>query len=231
MVHKILNTFKVLLLLSVSLYSCTDNNYIDGGLAKGVHDCTMWEYFENQNVDWDSTMIMIEYAGMKSYFDGSGQYKEITFFGITDIAIARAMLRHNYLLDLKKQNGETIDENDYWHRVKDIPKETCVSILKKLIVPEQRIMLKNVPKGTRLKNTEGSDYIENGGKVFTSLAGELFIWMEQENYMGLQEMGEKMLFIARRLKIASNWRIASTDIQTTTGVVNAMGYEFDMENF
>ena len=79
----------VALLLLVNLYSCTDYNYIDGGLANGVHDCTMWQYFENQTVDWDSTMLMIEHAGMKSCFDGSGQYKQITFFGITDIAIAR----------------------------------------------------------------------------------------------------------------------------------------------
>lgn len=76
-------------MLLINLYSCTDFNFIDGGLANGVHDCTMWEYFKNQPVDWDSTMVMIEHAGMKSYFDGSGKYKEITFFGITDLSIIR----------------------------------------------------------------------------------------------------------------------------------------------
>lgn len=82
----IINTLKgVALLLLINLCSCTDYNYIDGGLAKGIHDCTMWEYFERQTVDWDSTRLMIEQAGMKSYFDGSRQNEQITFFGITDL--------------------------------------------------------------------------------------------------------------------------------------------------
>ena len=75
-----LNTLKGIALLAfISLCSCTKYNYIDGGVASGVHDCSMWEYFEQQTVDWDSTRIMIEHAGMKSIFDGSGQYKDITF--------------------------------------------------------------------------------------------------------------------------------------------------------
>lgn len=67
-----LNTLKGIALLAfISLCSCTKYNYIDGGVASGVHDCSMWEYFEQQTVDWDSTRIMIEHAGMKSIFDGS----------------------------------------------------------------------------------------------------------------------------------------------------------------
>lgn len=32
-------------MMIVVFYSCTKYNYIDGGIANGVHDCTMWEYF------------------------------------------------------------------------------------------------------------------------------------------------------------------------------------------
>lgn len=44
--------------------------YVDTGLANGKHDCTVWEYLHSQPDDWDSTIIMIEHAGMKEYFDG-----------------------------------------------------------------------------------------------------------------------------------------------------------------
>ena len=76
------------------LCSCEDY-YHDSGLANGEHDCTMWEYFESQPGDWDSTMIMIEHAGMKAYFDGSMKDKQVTFFGVTNLSILRFMLEHN----------------------------------------------------------------------------------------------------------------------------------------
>lgn len=229
--NRIINTIKgVALLLLVNLYSCTDHNFIDGGLANGVHDCTMWEYFENQTVDWDSTMIMIEHAGMKSYFDGTGQHKQVTFFGITDITIARFMLQHNSEIDDKKALGRPVDNEKYWHKVKDMPVDTCVAILKKLIIPEQRIMLKDVRQGNRL--IIENKYVESGGKSFTTLYGdEIFAWMVPEDYNVIQDAGLKVLRIARRLNTSSNWRIASTDIQTTTGIVHSMDYNFAMGNF
>lgn len=228
--NKIINSLKgVALLLLVNLYSCTDYNYIDGGLAKGVHDCTMWEYFENQTQDWDSTMVMIEHAGMKSYFDGSGQYKQITFFGITDITITRFMLQHNSQLDSDKEGGKPVDDA-YWYKVKDMPADSCAAILKKLIVPDQRIMLKDVPQGNRLQINH--KYIESDGKRFPTLYGdEIFTWMVPEDYEDLQDAGAKVLWIARRRNTSSNYQVASTDIQTTTGVVNSMDYNFAMGNF
>ena len=66
----------------VVLGACTDYQYVDTGLANGKHDCTVWEYLHSQPDDWDSTIIMIEHAGMKEYFDGSRQNEQITFFGL-----------------------------------------------------------------------------------------------------------------------------------------------------
>lgn len=231
MASTIINTLKgAALLLLMNLCACTDYNYIDGGTANGIHDCTMWEYFESQTFDWDSTRIMIEQAGLKSYFDGSRQNEQITFFGVTDLVIARYMLKHNQQLDEQKSKGEPVDENDYWHRVKDIPASTCKSILEKMIVP-QRFMLKDVPVGTRLKTGDGALYIEDGGKVYPALEGKLFVWMVAGDYEGVQDAGEKRLYIARQRNESDNWRIASTDIQTNTGVVHSMGYEFNIDTF
>ena len=226
-----LNTLKGIALLAfISLCSCTKYNYIDGGVASGVHDCSMWEYLEQQTVDWDSTRIMIEHAGMKSIFDGSGQYKDITFLGITDLSIVRYMLDHNAKVDYDKEHGIEVSPEDYWHRVKDIPKEQCVKVLEQLIIP-QRFMLKDIPQGTRLKTADGAEYVETGGKVFTALSGNLFIWMEPEDYAGVEDAGAKNLYIARQVNTGENWRVASTDIQTTTGVVHALGYDFKIINF
>lgn len=220
----------IVLFIGIGLSSCTKYNYIDGGVANGIHDCTMWEYFESQTVDWDSTRIMIEHAGMKSFFDGSGPHKQITFFGITDIAIARYMLKHNYDLDQRKEWGETVDESEYWNKVTDMPASMCTSILKKMIVP-QRLMLKDIPKGSREIASNGKEYIEQDGIVLSTLEGDIFAWMDPENYGEVEDVGAKVLRIARRLTTSSNWRIASTDIQTTTGVVHSMGYEFEIDNF
>ena len=214
----------------VVLGACTDYQYVDTGLANGKHDCTVWEYLHSQPDDWDSTIIMIEHAGMKSIFDGSGQYKDITFLGITDLSIVRYMLDHNAKVDYDKEHGIEVSPEDYWHRVKDIPKEQCVKVLEQLII-QQRFMLKDIPQGTRLKTADGAEYVETGGKVFTALSGNLFIWMEPEDYAGVEDAGAKNLYIARQVNTGKNWRVASTDIQTTTGVVHALGYDFKIINF
>ena len=111
--------------------SCTKYNYINGGTANGIHDCTMWEYFHTNSYDWDSTVVMIEHAGLKSLFDGTGEYKQITFFGLTSNSILRYMLENNY------------------ERVTDIPVGKCQDIIQKLVAPK-RIMLNDVPRGNRI---------------------------------------------------------------------------------
>lgn len=45
----------LLLCIGLALGSCTKWNYHDGGVAYGVHDCSMWDYFKKQPRDWDST--------------------------------------------------------------------------------------------------------------------------------------------------------------------------------
>ena len=73
----------VILFMMLALGSCTKWNYHDGGLSYGIHDCSMWEYLHTQPYDWDSTIIMIEHAGLKELFEGQGEHEQITFFGVT----------------------------------------------------------------------------------------------------------------------------------------------------
>ena len=195
--------------------SCTKYNYINGGTANGIHDCTMWEYFHTNSYDWDSTVVMIEHAGLKSLFDGTGEYKQITFFGLTSNSILRYMLENNY------------------ERVTDIPVGKCQDIIQKLVAPK-RIMLNDVPRGNRIQSGGGieSEFVEYDGLVFDCIRGSLFLWTQRMAYNDIEDTGEIALYIASRNQDGTrNERVASTDIQTTNGVVHSLNYDFRFRNF
>lgn len=208
------------------LASCTKYNYIDTGLANGKFEGSMWEYFHTNSYDWDSTILMIENAGLKPLFDGSGNYKQITFFGVTNNSIETFMLKHNskYLKT----------DEEYWFRVTDIPDDICRQLLEKLVVPNQRIMLNDVPRGLRTQEkgeTGVSIWREEDGKVYPTIGEELFIWTRRGTWHEVEESGAVELLIARRNQQADNWQVASSNIETNNGVVNALGYDFDVNNF
>lgn len=204
-----------IVVMVLCLCSCTKYNYINGGTANGIHDCTMWEYFHTNSYDWDSTVVMIEHAGLKSLFDGTGEYKQITFFGLTSNSILRYMLENNY------------------ERVTDIPVGKCQDIIQKLVAPK-RIMLNDVPRGNRIQSGGGieSAFVEYDGLVFDCIRGSLFLWTQRMAYNDIEDTGEIALYIASRNQDGTrNERVASTDIQTTNGVVHSLNYDFRFHNF
>ena len=204
-----------IVVMVLCLCSCTKYNYINGGTANGIHDCTMWEYFHTNSYDWDSTVVMIEHAGLKSLFDGTGEYKQITFFGLTSNSILRYMLENNY------------------ERVTDIPVGKCQDIIQKLVAPK-RIMLNDVPRGNRVQSGGGieSAFVEYDGLVFDCIRGSLFLWTQRMAYNDIEDTGEIALYIASRNQDGTrNERVASTDIQTTNGVVHSLNYDFRFRNF
>lgn len=216
--EKINNIAKIAMLLSIiGLCSCTNYHYIDGGLANGKHDCTVWEYLHTQPYDWDSTILMIEHAGMKEYFDGT-KYKQITFFGITNYAISRFILDHD----------KYAPEKDKWHGVRGIPADSCSAMLKKLIVPEHRLMLNDVPRGRRDKHIDGGKlyYEETEGKEYDCVSGKIFCWTYQSDYNEVPEKGEIALYMIRRGQDYEGERIVSCNIEMTNGVVHALSYNF-----
>lgn len=84
-------------LLTMASIGCTDYNLVDTGEANGNHQTTMWEYFKGDSYNWDSLVVMADYAGLKPIFDGTSKYgKQITFFGITNHSIRRYLLQNSY---------------------------------------------------------------------------------------------------------------------------------------
>ncbi|MCR9011406.1 hypothetical protein [Gabonibacter chumensis] len=213
MASTIKNIGKSIVIVTVVIFaSCTKYGYIDGGIANGVHDCTMWEYFHTDSYNWDSTIILIEHAGLKSLFDGTGEYKQITFFGLTGPSIRRYLLENNY------------------ERVTDIPKGKCVDILQKLVVP-QRLMLKDIPRGNRV-NRGGNEFVEYDGMVAPAIRGELFLWTYRGMYNKVKDAGAVIINLASRNEKGTRAEpIASSDIQTTTGIVHSLNYDFKFRNF
>lgn len=81
------------------LSSCTKNEFIKSGIAKGRFDGSLLEYMEasGHSYDWDSTALMVRHAGedMVRLFSGQDpEYSEITFFGPTNHSIRRYMLEN-----------------------------------------------------------------------------------------------------------------------------------------
>lgn len=203
----------------IALCSCTKYDYIDGGLANGVHDCSMWEYFHTDSYNWDSTILMIEHAGMKEWFDGS-RSGQITFLGITNLAIMRFILDHDAKEGVEKWNG-----------VRGIPADSCKAILQRLIIP-QRLMMDDVPRGKMEKITGNGEinYKLTDGIRYQTLKGEVACWTYRMDYVDIPEGGEVTLWMAREGTNYGGDRIVSCNIQTNTGVVHALSYDFRFTN-
>lgn len=191
----------------LSLGSCTKWNYHDGGIAYGVHDGSMWDYFQGQPRDWDSTRVMIQHAGLQDLFEGKGEYEQITFLAPGNLAIMTYLFDNNY------------------RRVSEIPVAECRRLLEKLIIPRQRILMNDVPRGSRSDATGE----KIGGKVYTLMDGsEAFLWTFQESYLGVENAGAVHLWFYIE-KFAVSRRIYSSNIQTDNGVVQALGNDFLFE--
>lgn len=212
-------------LIAFCFGSCTKYNYIDGGKANGVHDCTMWEYFHGDRENWDSLILMAERADLRSLFDGTSEYGQITFFGLTNLIVERHIQNHNK--DLDKSSPL------FWHGVKSIPVGECRDIIQKLVVP-RRFLMKDVPRGLRTqKAVDGiMTWQESEGMRCGALRGSLFVWTQRESYNEVPDTGPFTLWIASRNQPGTrSERIASSNIQTTTGVVHALNNDFRFNNF
>ena len=90
------NKMRTILLICITvtlLASCEKDYQHDTGLADGYHDCSMMDYLRSDHNNWDSIVVAIEYAGLTDIFEGTNpDYKEITFFGPTNMSIRKFFL-------------------------------------------------------------------------------------------------------------------------------------------
>lgn len=187
--------------------SCTDNNYLDTGLANGKHDCTIWEYLNKDdyfsNYNWDTTALVIERGGLVDLFDDPDA--NITFFGPTNLAILKFML-----------------DNDY-EKVSDIPVDKCHDLILKYVI-DGKYKVDDFPRGDFILGS----IIGEGGETYTTKAGtELWIYSKKDDFdkdgNQREDAGPLNLHITS-LDLEREIIIASSDIEPNNGIVHSLAY-------
>ena len=198
-------------LLALVSASCTQYNFDDTGEANGFHDCSMWDYFGKDPYNWKLLRQMITRAGLEDVFKGTSSYgKDITFFGPTSHSI-RA-----YLLD----NGmKTVDELS----VDDCRKFVLNGLLTKRIMLDEFKTGKKSGDPNMLRGTGGEDFDMASGK-------KLWIYTFAESYGGVPGAGPLQIYLTS-YDTTKESHVASSNIQTLTGVVHSMDYNFRPSDF
>lgn len=191
------------------VWSCDDDYYHDSGLANGKHDCTLWGYLHTDGRDWDSTIVMIERAGLESLFKGEdGENREITFFGPTNYSIMQFLYK-------------TLDDAGgvMYERVADVPVEMC-----------RQMILSHVIRGKKMSmdfdfEVKGT---LTGGSMETTLTGiQLRVYRVRGTYNGIPDIGPEGLMI-HGLESGHIEAVASSNIETTNGVVHSLSYSYQL---
>lgn len=189
-----------------SFISCDDPFY-DSGLANPYHDCSIWEYLKSDPYNWDSTVLLIEHAGLESMFNGESEYSSITFFAPTNFSIMQYLYK-------------TVDENEnrIYSSIRDIPAETCREIiLSHIFVGKKKMQdFSYENKGTL-----------TGGDTLTNLANtQVRIYRTQNSFLEIPDIGPEGLEIQSLSGTQVIGVIGSCNIETHTGIVHAMAYTY-----
>lgn len=194
----------LMLLLGVG---CTKYNLIDTGLSVGKHDCSMYDYFKKQPYDWSLTLQMIDRAGLQDLFMGKSTTKQITFLGITNHSIRRYLLQNELA------------------SVQEMSVEECRAFILNSVIP-QRFMLEEVAVGRKTNKIPGE-----GGQTMKTMSGTtLWIYTFRDPYNGVPNAGPISIYVGSP-KTQKTVKVASSDIQTETGVVHALDYNFNLNDF
>lgn len=189
--------------------ACGNDYYHDTGLANGNHDCTIWEYLQNDPEHWDSVRIMIEQAGIKDLFDGTNpQYQQITFFGPTNYSVIA------FLLKYKDEEGKQV-----YHSLKEVPKDICRQMVLSHVIPER------LTKDEFDYEVKGTD---TGGTIIQTLTGiDLRVYRIKTPYNGIPDIGPERMAI-HALQKGYKVDISSADIKMTNGVVHSLSNTYEM---
>lgn len=197
----------VFCLCMFTLLSCeTKYGYIDTGLANGKFDGDMYEYLHSSSYDWDSTLVLVNRAGVQDLFRGKeAGYEKITFFGPTNLSILRWMIQKGY------------------NSLNEVPVDSCRKLIMKHVVAGE-YMRDDIPRGAVvIGKTQGE-----GGVVLKNAWGTQFwVYSYQEPYKDIPETGPVVLYV-RSLDTSKSIDVASTNIETDSGVVHSLDYYYTL---
>lgn len=187
----------------ILLASCEKDYQHDTRLADGYHNCSMMDYLRSDHNNWDSIVVAIEYAGLTDIFEGTNSdYKEITFFGPTNMSIRKFFLEQT---------------EEIYQSIREIPVELV-----------RNMILAYLVEGKKMK--ESFDYeikgtLTGGTEVYSLNNVKLRVYRTQSEFNGIPDIGAEGLKIHAEVsgQMAS---IASADIETNNGVVHSLSNRF-----
>ena len=188
------------------LTSCDPkSNYIDTGISNGKHDCSMLEYFHTSSYNWDSLLVMIQHAELENLFEGKEPgYEQITFWGPTNHSIRRYMLNR----DIAK--------------ISDMSKAFCKQIILMHFV-KKRIMKDEI----NFRIPDASGKIIGATEMTTEGGVTLLSYREKSKYGGVADAGAVSLYLFSK-NADTQIPLASPDIETLTGVVHSLNYNYTL---
>ena len=223
-------------LLFFALSGCTKYDFIETGKAKAYHDMTMWEYFQTDDYNWSGLVRLVKRAGLEDLFQGkSTQYgSKITFLGITNHSIRRYLYR---TYAVKTDGSESVEDAITPSKLSDeetmklidrIDVETARKIILDCVIPQESILLDDFPAG---RKSASGETIGTGGKIYTMASGkQLWLYTFRDTYASVAGAGANRLHIVSpETKVTRD--IASHNIQTRTGVVHSLQYDFTAAEF
>ena len=172
----------------------------------------MWDYFKGDKYNWELLCEMAERAGLVPLFQGTSRYgKDFTFFGPTSHSIRR------YLLD----NG--------METVADMPVADCRTFILNCVLPGRRVMLDDFKEG--VKSSDPSTPIGKGGEQVQMASGKrLWIYTFREAYNNVPGKGPLRIHLVSPATTQTT-DVASCNIETLTGVVHSLDYNFKLTDF
>lgn len=192
--------YLLIIFIIFSLCACTKDGFIKTGKSNGDFDGNMMEYFRAHPYDWDSTVLLIEKAGLQALFEGKEE-KEIMFFGPTNHSIRKYMLA----------NGITT--------ISEMDSDFCRTQLLRYVVIG-KAMREDIPRGK--PNKDG--ITGEGGIIYTTIGGnKIWAYTFADSYAGVEGMGAIRLYITS-LDKERKIDIASTDIRPNNGIVHSIHY-------
>ena len=223
-------------LLFFALSGCTKYDFIETGKAKAYHDMTMWEYFQTDDYNWSGLVRLVKRAGLEDLFQGkSTQYgSKITFLGITNHSIRRYLYR---TYAVKTDGSESVEDaitpselsdEETMKLIDRIDVQTARKIILDCVIPQESILLDDFPAG---RKSASGETIGTGGKIYTMASGkQLWLYTFRDTYASVAGAGANRLHIVSpETKVTRD--IASHNIQTRTGVVHSLQYDFTPDEF
>ena len=206
----------LIFITSISLSSCVKNGYIDTGLVDGRHDGTIWEYLnmdnELNNYNWDSTVLVIEKAGLVDYFNDPNA--NITFFAPTSLSIMRYMY-------------EDINPNYYvfeprYEKIEQIPANICRELLMKYVI-KGKYKVQDFKKG---EPVQGRYYGKEGEFLTTEGGNEIWTCKWTKNYFknGIELVDGETILLMSSKEYQYEITINSSDIEPNNGIVHSLTY-------